>query len=806
MEEKKSTTQSVTQPSSATISPTPSQRRRTRSAGLKRSTKTRIFHRFNTGFATAGEGVEAAPTSDLCCTVDDILCADSPPADTDSEYPQFDDIGAYAITEHTVLSETIWRNEANRLFRFLENPEEPAQFKNRDFFKVGDEAAHKSLSALADKIFTAMSLCVLDNECITVRFSPQASSRTRLKKLIMQAQVASQANDGSKRLDREAYEREQVAMFDLVDYISVVLSRLITQTGAGNHWQASVLCALVKRVAKIKIMLLDLAENADLAAKEGESVLEDSRDARDVSSGMIEEEEECEEILRIIAAETRDGLTSFQSAQVASYCVNQSKVRSGLDILMRSIIMPLRCLNRSGLGHATYEIAGLVYETGFQGFKTLLYQDRELEYSATSNLDNLKAADPAFRMLNQTVRHMKNLHQGGDPSDIVRGRDVRTFIEWTYSGATTGHTGDSPARNDKKLESLELEYMDEIITVMVPLVTTDPKMVSELNSFRSIVVLSKENRDPVREHEDSDFAAFFRMHTNTFDDERGYQSTMRLKTAFDDGYFERCRLIDPEARNDSSSELIFDLRAKIMEHEWVMDETSVVVSCPRYVLSVMAVAVILGAGGLVIGFTVGDRIEAVDPFQIASYAWLFAAFVILVCKSVLVREWSWADFLRSRVRCRSVSELEAVTGFPGQMIIAKLLHDESSGGILSTRGPYNSVFLRRNNEGFSIDQPISTSTMLMSGLTPLKVVTPKGYALVCLDSRHKTRLRVIEHQADPKEQYLVCEDVSRKQRRAREGDGAAEKLKSTKLQLFLTRDVKWKRVLGIYDAENVVFV
>ncbi|TLD23074.1 hypothetical protein PspLS_07609 [Pyricularia sp. CBS 133598] len=762
MEKKSTTTQSITQPSSATISPTSSQGRGTRLAGLKRNTKTRIFHRVNPGFAPAGEDVQAAPTPDLCCTVDDILCADSPPADTDSEYPQFDDIGAYAITEHTVLSETIWRNEANRLFQFLENPEEPAQFKNRDFFKVGDEAGHKALSALGDKIFTAMSLCVLDNECITVRFSPQASSRTRLKKLIMQAQVASHANDGSKPLDREAYEREQIAMFDLVDYISVVLARLITQTGAGNHWQASVLCALVKRVAKIKIMLLDLAENADLAAKEGESVLEDSRDARDVSSGMIEEEEECEEILRIIAAETRDGLTSFQSAQVASYCVNQSK--------------------------------------------TLLYQDRELEYSATSNLDNLKVADPAFRMLNQTVRHMKRLHQGGDPSNLVRGRDVRTFIEWTYSGTATGHAGDSSVCYDKKLESLELEYMDEIITVMVPLVTTDPKMVSELNSFRSIVVLSKENRDPVREHEDSDFAAFFRMYTDTFDDEIGYQNTLRLKKAFDNGYFERCRLIDPEARNDSSSEHIFDLRAKIMEHEWVMDETSVVVRCPRYVLSVMAVAVMLGAGGLVIGFTVGDRIEAVDPFQIASYAWLFAAFVILVCKSVLVREWSWADFLRCRVRCRSVSELEAVTGFPGQMIIAKLLHDESSGGILSTRGPYNSVFLRRNNEGFSIDQPISTSTMLMSGLTPLKVVTPKGYALVCMDSRHKTRLRVIEHQADPREQYLVCEDVSRKQRRAREGDGAAEKLKSTKLQLFLTRDVKWKRVLGIYDAENVVFV
>ncbi|TLS29473.1 hypothetical protein PpBr36_00182, partial [Pyricularia pennisetigena] len=719
------------------------------SARLETNTKTRTLHRFNAGLVPAGDDVPVTQMPDLSCTVDDMLCADSPPADTNSEDPQCDNISAYVITEHTVLSETIWRNGANRLFQLLQNAEEPVQFKNRDFFKVGNEAGHKALSTLADKIFPAMSLCVLDNEFITVRFSQQTYSRTWLKKLIMQAHVASNTNDGSKPLNLDAYE-------------------LITQTGAGNHWQASVLCALVNRVAKIKIMLPYLAENANLAAKGGESVLENSRDARDVSSGMIEEEEECEEVLRMIAAETRDGLTSFQSAQVASYCVNQSKVRSGLDILMRPIIMPLRYLDRSGLGHATYEISGLICETGFQGFKTLLYQNREFEYSATSNLDNLKAADPASRMLNQTIRQMKSLHQGGDPSDLVGGRDVRTFIEWTYSGATTGHIGDAPARNDKKLEWLDLD-------------------------FRDIVVLSKEDHDPVCEREDSDFAAFFRIYTDTFDDEVGYQSTLRLKTALDNGYFERCRLIDPEARNNSCSEHIFDLRAKIMEHEWVMYEISVAVRCPRYVLSVMAFVVMLGAGGLVIGFTIAYHIEAVDPSQIASYAWLFSAFIILVCKSILVREWSCADFLRCRVRCRSVSELEAVTGFPGQMIIAKLLHEESSGGTLSTRGPYNSVFLHHQHLDH-VDER----------MTPLKIITPRGYALVCLDSIHKTRLHVIEHQADPREQYLVCEDVSRKQRRAREGDGVAEKLKSTKLQLFLSRDVKLKRVLGIYDAGNML--
>ena len=70
--------------------------------------------------------------------------------------------------------------------------------------------------------------------------------------------------------------------------------------------------------------------------------------------------------------------------------------------------------------------------------------------------------------------------------------------------------------------------------------------------------------------------------------------------------------------------------------DWVVDETSVTISVRFYVSSVMLAAVILGLGGLAIGFTVGERIEAVDPFNISSYAWTLAAFVILICKSILV--------------------------------------------------------------------------------------------------------------------------------------------------------------------------
>lgn len=423
-----------------------------------------------------------------------------------------------------------------------------------------------------------------------------------------------------------------------------------------------------------------------------------------------------------------------------------------------------------------------------------------MEYAATSDLGNLNTADSAFRILKQTVEHLKQYRKSGDPSDAVTSCRLKTVIEWEYRVAESDPHKSPRTRNEKKLDALALEYMEDIITVMVPLAMVNPRILNDMNTFRSVMLLSKENETLVHSHQETKFTAFFRMYTNAFESTHWPQSTLRLKEAFEDSTFERCRLIDPDNENITSQTKTFEQRARIMENDFVMDECSVIVPCPTYVLSVMTIAILFAAGGLVVAFMVGSRIDGVDPFNIATYTWVLSAFFILICKSMLVREWAWTDFLHFRVRCRSVSELQAVTGISAQMIIAKLLHDESGGGILVTRGPYNSVFRRRSNEGFSIDRPISPTTMLMSGLTPLKVLTPKGQALVCLDARRGTSLRIVGHQADPKEQYLVCEHVDRLHRLATEADN---KGKDMKLQLLRSHDIRWKCVLGVYNARKV---
>lgn len=304
-------------------------------------------------------------------SVDDILRADRPTADPDLEYPQFDCLEAYCILEHDRVSQQAWLNEARRLHEYVKNPELPILFSSSGYLWTGDENGHRALSTLSEKVLTAVSLCILDNESINVRCCPKISSRSRLQKLIEQARVAASpaTNPDQQEEDAAARRAEQDALFGLVDYVSAVLARLVAQTGTGKYWQASVICALVKRVAKVKVLLFDLQANAHLAVSGGEEVLDRSQNARLSTTGIIDEEEECEEILRVIAAETKDGLASVQEAQVAAYCVNQSKVRAGVDILLRFFLTSLRLLRRSGLAPMAYEMCGLVYETGFQGFK-----------------------------------------------------------------------------------------------------------------------------------------------------------------------------------------------------------------------------------------------------------------------------------------------------------------------------------------------------------------------------------------------------------------------------------------------------
>jgi len=173
----------------------------------------------------------------------------------------------------------------------------------------------------------------------------------------------------------------------------------------------------------------------------------------------------------------------------------------------------------------------------------------------------------------------------------------------------------------------------------------------------------------------------------------------------------------------------------------VISEDSVRWPLRRFVWSVLAFSFVWVSGGIAVPFVVGQAIPGVDPFQITTFMWVIAGFAILLAKSWLVSDWPWHDFLHSKVVCRSISEIEEVTGVDSQFILEFLMCNEYQ-DILRTKGPYNSMFTRKEDggSGLSIDVPPCLSTMISSGFIILKVRNEIGEHLVCLDVRKGSRL------------------------------------------------------------------
>jgi hypothetical protein len=194
---------------------------------------------------------------------------------------------------------------------------------------------------------------------------------------------------------------------------------------------------------------------------------------------------------------------------------------------------------------------------------------------------------------------------------------------------------------------------------------------------------------------------------------------------------------------------------------WVISEDSIMVRCRRYVVTVICIAVLIVCGGMAVPFIVGDQIRGVDPFQITTFSWIIAGFVVVFAKSRYVSEWPWHHFIRGEVVCRGVKDINDVTGIDPQTVIMNLLHEEQN-SILITRGPYNGIFGRKTTEtgnGFSIDFPVQLSTMLASGFIVLKVVNELGEHLICEDVRKGATARSISGAQDY--EYISYMDIGK---------------------------------------------
>ena len=246
--------------------------------------------------------------------------------------------------------------------------------------------------------------------------------------------------------------------------------------------------------------------------------------------------------------------------------------------------------------------------------------------------------------------------------------------------------------------------------------------------------------------------------------------------------------------------------------QWVICEDSVIIQVRFYVRAIITIGLMTVCGGMAIPFLVGQRIAGVDPFQLTTFAWVVAGFIVVFAKSRYVAQWPWHDFLHGRVVCRSVGDVCDVTGISPQTVLMYLLVEEQTTP-LRTKGPYNGMFSRKTEDssGFSIDEAAHISTVLASGFIVLKVLDEAGEHLTCLDVRKGAKGQTpaigetAEHLAfmnlDEEEQKFAP-DTSTGQSQAPQSKLTGKLRNIQKVKKLSIVEFRVNRVLGVYVGDS----
>ncbi|EXF76124.1 hypothetical protein CFIO01_07989 [Colletotrichum fioriniae PJ7] len=806
-----------------------------------------------------------------------------------------EDLVAYSVSEP--VQKQLWKEEIKRIATAVENFNDPIEFAGSDEFNLDSKEAHQSLAALADKLLVSLNIVISDNHSALMKHNPDAvidrelaeRSRHQLGRFVADPSAEDESDTESLGANIDALIINHKDYFELVDYVSAMVARVLCRAASGKFWHDTMLAKSAKIAAKLKVMSGNLKQHAETSL---ENSPPENR-TRNVGLGNIGgrnanygEDSRGQNILENLEGmlgmmDRKENQPSFagpntaQKALTRSYYLNESVVQHSIFRIYLYVLVSLRGSNglRTALS-TSYEICAMLYNTGYGNFPVFLFQDIDGEYLGTSSDEHINVSHASFQVVNVAVEGLVARHQSrgiprrGIQSDNTRvGRSISgrshppaesqtrqpsSFIDPEVDNTYPPHP---PSPNNPKSvgtaiswfytenlmpidtgpKRIDLQTMSDVITVMVPLALASPIVVRKVTKFFEVFAflegsLNLENQ-PVL-YRPTEFKASFCLTTaeylKVWDDQpkRGSVSQLSKSLVARDTLLSwhpgrqihrRARTADmgipmstsfEEERKRELREEQEDIRHSLKEFErtsrrmkdWVFEENGVRVRCDWYVGAVSAAATVLVLGGMAAGITIGERLPGVDPFNITTFSWVLAAFIILIAKSVRVASWPWWDFLHRQVLCRSVSELSAVTGIEDQLILAYLLQEESKTPV-QTRGPYNTVFSCKasGGDGFSIDQPMHIRTMLLSGLIMIQVqAIHHGKFLVCLDLRRGTDYNVILQTRESlvsEGEYIVSERL------------ADEPSEGTTHRIILKKETprSWSRAIGVFSQKNFVF-
>ncbi|KAK0620604.1 hypothetical protein B0T14DRAFT_521803 [Immersiella caudata] len=759
-------------------------------------------------------------------------------APIEGEWPKFDDISRYDISE--AQEDALWRLEAERLLAAVSDFNKPLQFESPLPSWPINKVEFENLSELGNQALHCLSICSHDNQLLLFdsyrdRFEPRTYLRAR--SILSSAFIPSDENTNAKgrRQGRECpadlniHDLTYEIFCAMVDYTTAILARFALQGIPIEFWHTRALAGLAKTSAKMKYLFSDLEKLALQSLDDGQDLLAKTEVISALGSRgpvldivgpdgrpfQVRESEgrgdsDAMDVHHLLNREEASSTVYFQEmAMIGSWTIDA----------LRAIFFFFQHIRASGYRADAFDICALVYKAGTTGLMTLVCQDRSGELTGSSSREYSRLSYAGFKMLSQVANELNrsvvqaSTNKAEGPADVPRSHEGASLIfDFEEEDATR--------IEPRPRESLRtrIATMGDLASALVPLLCTQPIQLNNLVWAMEIVtrvssVTHTINYNALRGRK---YVVFASLRTDAY--ERDIQPTLEDSDTrpLSRSLIAQNRLHTYDYREDRStkvwdglpvtekSDLILESEKKLHQLEeqfqrWTIEEKAVVVPKAQYVVMLMIVCSVLVISGIMIGVFLGSRLEGVDPFNITVFLWVLAGFILLASKSVLVSDWPWRDFLRLRVPCRSISELQGVTGVDPQEILEYLLSMELY-TILITKGPYNKPFARRSEDGgdgFSIDVKIQLKTLMASGIIMVKVAGRQGLGLICLDLRRGSpgRDRICHSDDIEEDEYaLGCFDLPE------------EYDEDQDVRLLMQGSGRgWTRILGIYHCPKREF-
>lgn len=275
-----------------------------------------------------------------------------------TDLPNFDDITQYEVSEEA--QERLWANEVTRLLEVVTSP-------------------------------------------ATLAFEGSATL----------------AVDSGKAIPRHSQED----FFNFFNYCTAVLARVLCTAVDGKSFAINVLASLAKISTKVKVVSTRLQGWAQISIDNGISdrkiPVPNQHDVRGrqgdnsmIGVGLGDIDLDFEALLGSMQGLRGDlaplEFSSKKDLIKQMYFPQCAKYRTGVLPLLRFILLSLRGTNNLMRKSVTsYELCSMAHGTGFERFRTLVYQDHENNFLGTSDASMVNYARSSFELLDTTIRHVQ---------------------------------------------------------------------------------------------------------------------------------------------------------------------------------------------------------------------------------------------------------------------------------------------------------------------------------------------------------------------------------------------------------------